>query len=509
MEWKTVGDELKKLSRKLWAEKLGVNSITSGILGGSAAFITIITSRFMPVLHLKEKLMYIYIAMAAFVTVKTIIDRPSMKEAALCGDRLGFKERFITFLELKGKEHKSHIFEIFLDQLEEDLQNFNLKKTYKIKINSKRTAAFILLIFLSLAAYFMPSASADIASEAENINRDIRSEALKLDEEAKAALEDVKDGEIKKEAMSILDELNSRLNKTYNYEKALGELQKAEEKLKSLEDKAYKNNLRHMSKIFEGTSLQNSSLHVSLLSGNIPEDMMEQNFPISPEDRDKMLENLNNIEEFKESKSIKNEIENKLKSGEIKGKDMASSAKKEIGEEIKLAEELTDSKEKLAAKKNMRDFESREGDKKSDEFSFGERQEGYKYGENSSLNETQEIAKGQGMERRENNDALGSAKTGENSEVKENANEGTIAREDNSVENAGESEVSSVDSRANEEGSMIDKGYSEISGEKGESRTMESTWLKYNEEGIEGVLKAEIPMEKGSLVIDYFQQLKD
>lgn len=507
LEWKTVEQVLKKLYKKLWLQRLVKSLINAFLIISIFTFILVLLSHFIPIVYLKEKLFYISFLLFIAMLVKTIIKKPSLKEVARLGDKLGLQEKLLTYIEFSNKYDKSEIFQIFKDDLEDELQEFDLVKRYNMGIDPKRIITAFIIILLSFGTYFFPSFSREIALERETINKDIKKEVAKIKEEKKDIIDNIEDKEIKEEASKVIKKLNKQLNKTYEYDKALKEMSKAEEELNHIKEKNYKKNLQQVSSLFKGTYIENTNFDNKLREGTIDDNTLkEDNFNISKEDRKKISGNLKSNKDFLKDEEFKNKIGKELEKEDITTKDLMNSIKNER-DKIKFGGEFRDSKEKLIAKKDEKNFGNGEGDKKSKDFSMGEKESSYKYGENSKNGGIQQKIKGEGNSKSEDNNAVGGSKTGQNKEIKENANKGTIGRYDKETKEGEEGNVSKLKSKVNKEGKLTNKSIEEIAGEIGENQHMQNKWLEYKKQGMDYILKYEIPMDKEDIVIEYFKEL--
>ncbi len=509
LEWRTVEQVLKKLLKKLWLQKL-LKGLTNVLLIGSLfTFVLIIFSHFIPIVYLKEKLFYAGCILFILIFLKTIIEKPTLEETARLGDKLGLKEKLITYIEFNNSDDESEVFQIFRDDLEDELQEFDLIKEYKIYISPKKIFLAFIILVLSIGTYFIPSFSRELALEKETINKNIKKEVTKIKEEKKDIIENIEDKETKEEVSKVIKKLNKQLNKTYEYDKALKEIAKAEEKLNYIKEKNYKKNLQQISSLFKGTDIEKTDLNNKLKEGTIDENILKQNnFNISKDDRKKISDNLNSNKEFFSNKEFKKKIEKEFDKKDLTTKDLINSMKNDKYE-VEFGRKFEDTKENLIAKKDEKNFGSGEGDKKSKDFSMGEKESSYKYGETSKNGGMQQKIKGEGNSKSEDNNAVGGNKTGENKEIKEKANKGTIGRYNKETKEGEKGDITNLKSKVNNEGKLTNKSIEEITGEIGENQYMQNKWLEYKKKGMDYILKYEIPMDKEDIVIEYFKELNN
>ncbi len=507
LKWKTVEDVLKKLRKKLWIEILLENLINGILIGSILGFSIVVLSHFKSIVYIKQKIFYIFIILLIFMIIKSILQNPSIEKVAKAGDNLGLKQRLITYVELKEDKDMDGVFQIFKEDLEDELQNFDLIKKYKINLHYKKIICSIMIISISFGSYFIPSFSRENALEMEEINKSIKKEIVQIDKVKKDITKGLKDEKEKEEILQVFKKLKKELKNTYNYDKALMEVAKAQEKLNNITGMKNEKNLKLGASIFKGTSLQNSELVTALQSGNIDDKLFNNNMKISQSDKEKMIKNLNENKDFLNNNDIKESVQNELMKKETTTKDLVKSLKKQ-NDSFELSSKLGETKDKLLSKGEQKGFENREGNKKSENFSLGGKENNYKYGENSNIKSTQNTISGNGNSRREDNNSVGSSKVGDNKEVREKGNKGTIGKYKEATTVKKSNSVSNVNSKVNDSGKVFDKSVEEVIGENGSTQTMENRWLDYKKEGMDYILKYNIPLDKEEIVIDYFKALK-
>ncbi|WP_164509023.1 hypothetical protein [Clostridium rectalis] len=507
MEWISIDNFLKRLKKKIWRGILFNNLINLIFICGIFSIIIILFSHFKSLLYLKEKIFYSYIIVLIFMIIKTILSKPSMKFVALQGDKLGLKEKLITYVELR-EDHNDFIdgtLNIFKEDLEDELQTFNVVKRYKYNINYRMILLSIIFLIISFGLYFIPSTSREEALELENINKNIKKEIVNIDKMKKDVLQEIKDDKEKKQTKDVFAKLKKELKKTYNYDKALAEMGKAEERLNSILKHNNKEKFKKMAGIFNGTSIKNSDFVMDLQRGEMNENNINSNNKISQVDKNKIKKNLYK-NKMGLSNEVKEKIENQLMKKNATTKELAE-AMKNANNDFEKNSKIAESKSKLLAKKEQKAFENGEGDKKSDDFALGGKESKYKYGEESNIKNNEDMVTGNGNSKREDNNSLGSSKTLENKEIKENANKGSIGKYNKSTDLKESKTLSNVNSKINSTGKIFDKSLEEIIGEKGEVKYMKKRWEEFKKEGMDYLFKYNIPLNKEDLVIEYFKEL--
>ncbi|KAJ48949.1 hypothetical protein BD780_000538 [Clostridium tetanomorphum] len=507
MQWKTVEYVLKKLRKKLWINILLKNLINGIFITSILGLFMVLLSHIKSIVYVKEKIFYISIILLMFMIIKSILQKPSIEKVAKVGDKLGFKERLITYVELKEDNDLDGVFQIFKEDLEDELQNIDLIKKYKINLCYKKILYTLMIVIISCGSYFIPSLSREKALEMEDVNRNIKKEIVEIDKAKKDIIKDSKDENEKKEISQVFEKLKKALKNTYDYDKAMSQILKAEEKLNNINSMKSGKNLKAMASIFKGTSLENSELTTALQSENIDEKLFNNNIKISQSDKEKMLKSLNKNKDLLNDNNIKESLQNELMKKDTTTKDLVKSLKKE-DKNFQLNSKLENTKDKLLSKNEQKGFENKEGNRKSEDFSLGVKENNYKYGENSNIKNTENTIGGNGNSKREDNNSIGSSKVSDNKEIREKANKGTIGKHDEATASKKSSIVSNVNSKINDSGKIFDKNVEDIIGEKGSIQSMENRWLDYKKEGMEYIFKYSIPLDKEDIVIQYFKALR-
>lgn len=220
-----------------------------------------------------------------------------------------------------------------------------------------------------------------------------------------------------------------------------------------------------------------------------------------------MLKSLNKNKDLLNDNNIKESLQNELMKKDTTTKDLVKSLKKE-DKNFQLNSKLENTKDKLLSKNEQKGFENKEGNRKSEDFSLGVKENNYKYGENSNIKNTENTIGGNGNSKREDNNSIGSSKVSDNKEIREKANKGTIGKHDEATASKKSSIVSNVNSKINDSGKIFDKNVEDIIGEKGSIQSMENRWLDYKKEGMEYIFKYSIPLDKEDIVIQYFKALR-
>lgn len=508
MKWKTIDDILKKLFIKVWFQILLKNLLGMIFISSILTGVFIIISHFKVVVYLEKKILYIWSILFFISLIKTILNKPSNKQIAMEGDKLGLQEKLLTYVELDNKKHND-TFEIFKNDLEDELQDFDLIKKYSIKFNNKYALASLFIIIASLGINFIPSTVKEQTSEIEVINKNIRNIAKDTKKAEKKMVEGIKDGKDKKEAEKILKQLEKKLNKTYDYNKAYEEICKTEEQIKNLKATNNRQNEKLLSSLLKGTTLEGSKLDFQLSTGNVNnKDLNSENAQLSTQDVKKISDNLSKNKDIKYNKDFKNKVEKVLSKPKVTSKELVKSIENK-NQDIKFTNEFNKSKDKLVAKKAEKDFESSSGNKKSDNFTLGKKQSSYKYGDKSKKKSSDEKISGNGDTKNEDNNSVGSSKTGFNKEVKEKANNGTIKKESGNKASYKSENVLNVNSRTNNKGNMFNKSVEEVKGQQGKSEYMKGSSFNYRKEYMDYMEKYNIPMDKENMIIEYFDKINN
>lgn len=496
---------LKKLRNKIWIDNIIGCLIDSLLIYSLIILGFTIIIHVIPIVYFIKKYIIIGAILLGVGIIRGIIKRPSIKNTALIGDKMGLKDRLITYIEYKNND--ASIINLFKDDLKETLDGFNVIKNYKIHIKFKRISISLLVIVLSLGIYFVPSSNKDIAIEKQNINKDIKQEAqnvANIKKEIKEKLDkenlDKKDKEI---ILSSLDNLEKKLNKADDYNQGSVDINDTQSELNEINE-SYMN---YLSSVFDGVSQKHNGLKTSINSGNI--DSIKQaltNEEFNQKEKNKMIDNIDKMKNSTNSEAL-NKIKDCLKKDDSSGKDIANilnKDKKKLKISKKADIKLESMKERMLSKEGE-GFKSF-GDKKGSDFVNGDNDE-LDNGENG-FEKPNEMAMGNaGNKKMANSNGIG-GNVDSSSDSNKKSQEGHIKRNEESTrlkDNC--NQISSVSGVTGEDGVINNKYSDNVSEIKGDYKSLDSIEKEFSKEGMDYILKQDIPLEDRDLVTDYFKKL--
>ncbi|WP_129597397.1 hypothetical protein [Anaerophilus nitritogenes] len=490
----SIENTLKKLRIKIWIHRIIKSLIFSLGVFSISFFMFMIVIHFYPVVYSFQKAMGF---MSIFIFVGLlfgILKRPTLYETASIGDQLGFQERFVTYLEYKEK--KDCIIKIFIEEVKEALEDFPILEKYKIKTPVKLILANILMISLSIGIYFIPSSSMEIASEKENIHKELKEEAKKVEELKK----EIQKKNPSKNMITSLEELQKELENAYDYESGAAHVSSIQEQIENENDDIF------MSEILDGISSKQKLQ--SQWSKNHEEALENiKNTHFSKDEKEKMKENIKNMmktknEDKKEKlKKINTALEKNNTGKEIVKALENGKKSKEVKESLDV--KLDAMKERLLAK-GEKGFKGNGGEEKLSDFAKGESKE-EQNGE-LSQNSSDALALGNmGNQSMKSPSGVGGDKIDASDGE---ALEGKVNRQDQSTrigENKGDS--SYLKGQWNDGGAIKDGNKEEVSSRRGDESSLEGYERDFKNTQMDYVEKLTIPIKHKQLVLEYFKKL--
>lgn len=161
----------------------------------------------------------------------TVIRYPSTKEAAMRLDARGFKERFTTSMELKGRN------DVFSTIQKQDalakVEGISLKKVFPLRVKKRMLIFFFLSLMYVVSMAFIPAKAIDEAEEQHIIQEEIKEVVSNL-EDLKAELVETHD--LSPEEIEQLDKYLEEAKEELEECEDLIEIEKVKERF---EDKMY------------------------------------------------------------------------------------------------------------------------------------------------------------------------------------------------------------------------------------------------------------------------------
>ena len=484
---KAIDKKLNKLRQKIWVNRI-INKINYGLFLISILFLSMsIIALFSPILHYTRNIIYTAFILFILSIIYGLIKRPNSIETARIGDALGLEDRLITYLEFK--HNNESIVDIFIEDLDYLLKNKELNKLYKIKINKKLLFLSLVILLFSFGLSFLPSNSKELAKAKEEINNNIKKEIKIIDEIKEETLKE--ENKInQKEMQGLLKELENKLNKTYDYKTAAGEISKTQnEILQRIDDN--KNKLENtISGIFEGTSLNNdvrdkNSKDITSKNNNISDSKL-----LKPEDKKAVKDNLSkelNKKHDKTTEKLLKELKNDLENNELnidKIQNKINKAYKENKSETdeNIINRLEETKKNILAKNDEEGLKGVEGSDKIDAFSSGD-SSNFGNGENS-------------LQSSEDNFSGGAGNT-EDSTAKGIGGSGSKA--------SGESNGSAKYEIS--ERIISTKKTDKVIELEGETKDLEKTDIKFEDKIMQYIINNDISVDRKELIINYFKSI--
>lgn len=227
---------LRPLKQKLLIERC-INYFIIGItISLILCTITIVLSKFVFISNFKNKL-FIYILLGLVFSIFMIIfKRPDIYEVAKIGDTLGFKERFITAIELSNSNDTMYL--LVLKDAIEQAKSANFNSLYKINISSKKYIALIVALIATVVSGFIPVIETDKINKQANLEQIVNDKLEEIDELSKQ----IENNKLKEQ----LKELSKELKKVSFEAEAIKAVQKAQYKLKEIENKTAPKSIKEL-----------------------------------------------------------------------------------------------------------------------------------------------------------------------------------------------------------------------------------------------------------------------
>ncbi|KGG81042.1 hypothetical protein Y919_02995 [Caloranaerobacter azorensis H53214] len=511
---------MKRLRRKIWINRIQQYMAYAFCIGATGMLILIIIGHAYPIVYLLKKAVNLVLTIVLLGILTGLLHRPSLKYTAYVGDELGFENRLTTYMEYR--EIQDSVVEAFRYEVEEALEQRDIVDEYSFYFPWKIVIIGFFILILSAGLYFIPSNGMRIAEQREEIHKELKEESKKVEQTIKElkqnlVKDDIKSRKFMYKITSSLQELEKRLNKSFDYKEAAFHVSNVQNEIKKCCRDTNKEYERWYTGIFNGVEENHQ-----ILKQAVDNDDMSRVFNIlkdkhfTIEEKKKILENIESIKSRFSDNEYINSITNKMKIAlekENTGKILADILKEEYyrKKELDIAQrtiiKLQNMKERLMDKASIDGFKSFDGDKKSADFERGGESELSRDGELSNIN-SEEFAMGsQANKLMGNADGLGggSRETNGNSEKVKN---GEILKEDTAtrleIENKN---ISYIRGSFQETGEIIDKKVRQAVGDIGELEELHRFYSSFKEEGINYVLKQGVPLEYRQLVINYFDRL--
>ncbi len=231
---KKIKKYLRPLRYKLLVEKFINLFLLYASIFFTLCFIIIMASKFFAMPTYKLWVNKLFMLTMLVLVIHTIVDFPKMSRILYEADKLGFKERFITAIELSNSN--SEVANLQRQDTLNMMKETNISKLYVINIKKQFLIIVIISMILNFGTFYIQTAtSINNQMAAENIE-EIREENKKLKEKLK---DELKDSDIaKKDIDELIKNLDTKMKDAKNKKEALKALSVTKNELKKLQKKA-------------------------------------------------------------------------------------------------------------------------------------------------------------------------------------------------------------------------------------------------------------------------------
>ncbi|RKD21429.1 hypothetical protein SAMN02745883_01171 [Caminicella sporogenes DSM 14501] len=511
---------IKKLRRKIWIDRIQQYTVYAFCIGAVGISILIIIGHAYPIIYLFKKAIVLMSVVVLLGILAGLLHRPSLKYTAYVGDELDFENRFTTYMEYKKVQNP--IVEVFKEEVEYALEQKNILREYSFHFCWKIAMVGFFILVLAVGLYFIPSNGMKIAKYKEEIHEELKKESKKIQRVVKELKEDIDEDkrenvEYTSKIMFNLQELEKKLSKSFDYKEAAFHVADVQNKIKKCCSNINNEDKSLYTGIFNGIEGNHQ-----ILKQAVDNDDMSKVFNIlkdeyfTKEEKKKILENIENIKSSFKDKEYINSIANKIKTAlkrENTGGALADILQEQYYKkrELKIAQKtivrLQNMKERLIDKAFMDGFKSFDGDKKGADFARGGENELFRDGELSNIKADEFAIGSEGNKLMGNADGVG----GGSKDAQSNTGEvktGEISKGSDATRLGLESKnISYLQGSFQETGKIIDKKVRAVIGDTGNLKELQRLYKSFQKEGMDYILKQEIPLEYKQLIINYFDKL--
>ena len=523
---------LSKLKMKMTAERFMLY-MGYGLCGGlMVGLMIMILSKFYYIKNL-------WIIFAAVTGVFMLIGigvffakMPKMLEVAKEGDKLGFKERFVTAYEILKKNEISGIENMAVVDALKMAESADLAKLYKIRINRTLIYTFLILLMSNAAVFAAPSPNAEEIEKQKEIREIIEEKEKEIEKaEEKLAEKGFENKEIKEE----FDKLKKELKDAKSEGEAIKAIQKTQKELKRIEKENVNENLTKLGEKLEKYE-QTKDLANALKNGNSQQikqrmnDLSNSVKNMNDEQRKQLAQNFKDIaEEMKDNPEIADALNDVGKELE---KDLSQSDMKELNDSLdvmgqtleelanenadlrKALDELDDQLSKSSVQKGKESIQGKNGQKQNGENGQqGQQGNGQdpngqqgQNGQNGQQGNGQDPNGQQGQNGQQGNGQQG--QNGQNGQG-EGSGKGAGSREMIYSRNAENKQHYDAEiSGELGEGGNIEKKEEIRMGEIGGTIEYEKVYNEYKNDELSSLDESDIPVGMKNIVKDYFSELE-
>lgn len=488
---------LRPLKNRIHIKSIISTALTALTLALALDAVLVLFSKFRYVYGVFDIAAVLPVAILATALIICQFMRPSDYKTARIADSLGYKERFVTSMEIMLKKNPSQLEQMVLDDAVSCAKGADFKALYGIKPERYMLIAPLAAALLFAAAYFVPIQPGEELAEQQEMHE-------LLDESVKAMTEKIDTSNLtakqKKELKSELNSLKKELSRADNKSEAVSTIMKGQTKLKKIVENSENEQLKAIgSRLSQNKATQN--IGEMLESGNIEQ---------FNEEIKNLNDNLKNMtdDEIKElGKALKAAAQTSGIDGETKQllDELGDALQNELTDEqlAEVSQNLSEFSDKIneLAKQNE-DIRSaveklnKDLAKTSEELGGAAAQSG---------NGTQQGQQGQGQGQARGQ-GTGQSQKGQSGGTQRGS--GTIPNANIYTSNAQQYGDYDAELNGNGNDGTGDKIKTGTNGEKGEIVPYTDVYNEYKNEAMKNIEQDEIPYGVKDIVRDYFSSLE-
>ncbi len=236
---------LQPLRRRLLLQ-LVLNHVLAGLAAGACvAFAVLTLSKWT---YVSQVWLLVGVALGLGLAAGLVValwKRPSWAQTAACGDALGFKERFLTALELLQAKNAQPAAaqKLVIEDALEKAKTADFKKLFPIKPPKKTLLLLALFVTGAFVAGFLPSSRAEAIAKEQAFKEKAQAEAQAIEAATQEAKKQVTDKKAK-EIDAVMKQLLKDMKKAETEGEAIRQIQKAQESLKKMSNDSVAKDLK-------------------------------------------------------------------------------------------------------------------------------------------------------------------------------------------------------------------------------------------------------------------------
>jgi hypothetical protein len=263
---------LRRLRNRIWLGT-ALERLSLTLLAGAAAVLALALGRHLLVLpYVSAKAAVVLAVSMTGGGIWALTGRPGIRQAAEVGDRLGLKERLCTYLEYGDRNDP--LVRAFREELLGTLALVNPARSYRPAFPGKKLLAALVLLAAAGGILWLPSPRAEEATRREEVNRALQEEVQELAQirkslEDKASEAQGPSAALIKQAVALLRELESKLERSYDYRQAALEVAGALQTLRGLGGELDSADAGRLAGVFEGAGQEAAQAAARLRAGDV------------------------------------------------------------------------------------------------------------------------------------------------------------------------------------------------------------------------------------------------